>query len=164
MTQSEKLKPVSQFPERAPVVAQPEGKRKSQDYHTSENYKAESQTLESKGLYDIPPVAAPLSLPAYSDVNYKKIEHVLEDGLGDYFFQMNPSDRQKFKIKGEETAIAIAKLIAEPKLKLKKVISFLRSWLKLVPGINRFFLEQTVKIKTDKILKIAEEEKKNYFL
>ena len=34
-------------------------------------------------------------------------------------------------------------------------MSLIREWLKVIPGINKFFLEQTVKIKTDKIINRA---------
>jgi hypothetical protein len=42
---------------------------------------------------------------------------------------------------------------------VKKILALIRDWLKLIPGVNRFFLEQEAKIKTDKILLAAEEKK-----
>jgi hypothetical protein len=42
----------------------------------------------------------------------------------------------------------------------KKIFVLIRAWLKIIPGVNRFFLEQEAKIKTDKILFVTEEEKK----
>ena len=36
--------------------------------------------------------------------------------------------------------------------KAKKIFQLILEWLKLLPGINRFFLEQEAKIKTDRII------------
>jgi len=30
------------------------------------------------------------------------------------------------------------------------------NWLKLIPGVNKFFLEQEAKIKTDEVLKLKQ--------
>jgi hypothetical protein len=40
------------------------------------------------------------------------------------------------------------------KFKARQVIDLLKKWLSLIPGINLYFLEQEVKIKTDKIMKM----------
>ena len=37
----------------------------------------------------------------------------------------------------------------------RKILKLIRSWLKLIPGVNKFFLEQEAKIKTDKIVDLA---------
>ncbi len=80
-----------------------------------------------------------------------KIEHIMEDGLVDAFREMTPVQQQEFKIKGEQTAIEIRHLMSQPKIKIKKIFELLLGWLKLIPGINRFFTEQEAKIKSDKI-------------
>jgi len=82
----------------------------------------------------------------------KKIEKILEENLADIFFSLSPQEQQNFKKRGEETASGIAKLISKPKVKVKKIVSLIRDWLKTIPGINRFFLEQEAKIKADKII------------
>lgn len=103
--------------------------------------------------YGAPPVLP--GAPAFGgEEKYRQIEGILEEDLGDIYFQLNPIDQQRFKIKGEETTRAIFYLLQKPKIKIKKIIDLIKNWLKLIPGINRFFLEQTAKIKTDKILSI----------
>ena len=86
------------------------------------------------------------------DQKFKKIESILEEDLGEVYFNLAPDKQQEFKVKGEEMTIKIISLLSKPKIKIKKVISLIRDWLKIIPGINVFFLEQVVKIKADKII------------
>lgn len=90
---------------------------------------------------------------------FKKIEEILEEDLSEVYFNLSPQKQQEFKIRGEETTIKILDLMSRPKIHIKKIIALIRDWLKVVPGINVFFLEQVVKIKADKI--INETSKKN---
>ncbi|MFA6422118.1 MAG: hypothetical protein WCV92_01865 [Candidatus Buchananbacteria bacterium] len=83
---------------------------------------------------------------------YKILESIMEEGLADMYAKMLPMDQQKFKQKGEETANLIITILSAPKVKIKKIFELLKSWLKMIPGVNRFFLEQMAKIKTDKIV------------
>ena len=85
----------------------------------------------------------------------KEIEKILEKDLGDIYVNLPPSAQQQFKIVGEETAVKINELFNKGKLKLKKIIDLVRGWLTLIPGVNRFFLEQEAKIKADEILKLS---------
>lgn len=82
----------------------------------------------------------------------KEVEHIMEEGLKDAFKELSPTEAQAFKIKGEETAREIRQLLKSTKVKIKKIFQLLFEWLKLLPGINTFFLEQEAKIKADKIM------------
>jgi hypothetical protein len=86
----------------------------------------------------------------------KDIENVLAKDLDDVFMSMTPAKRQEFKVEGEETARKINTMLDEAKIKIKKIIGLIRKWLNMVPGVNRFFLEQEVKIKTDEILRLKD--------
>jgi len=50
-------------------------------------------------------------------------------------------------------------MVGSFKIKARKVLHLIRDWLKIIPGINKYFLEQEAKIKTDKIIELAEQEK-----
>ena len=80
----------------------------------------------------------------------------MEQGLEDAFGELTPTQQQEFKLKGEETARKISDLIRQGKTKVKKIFELIFEWLKELPGINRFFLEQEAKIKADKIAKLEE--------
>jgi hypothetical protein len=85
---------------------------------------------------------------------YREIESALADGLEEVFLSMEPAAQQKFKQAGEEATRAISDLLEKGRSTARKIIEIIRKWLSLAPGINKFFLEQEAKIKTDKILEI----------
>ncbi len=95
---------------------------------------------------------AALPLATITAENYKKVEDILAEDLGELYFRLPPLKQREFKIKGEETTRAILRIIAQPKIKIKKIISLIKRWLAMLPGMNRFFLEQMAKIKADKII------------
>jgi len=84
------------------------------------------------------------------------IDSILSEGLNEIFLQMKEQEQKDFKKKGEETVAKINALLNQTKVKVNKIISLIREWLKMIPGVNKFFLEQEVKIKADKILKIKD--------
>ena len=84
----------------------------------------------------------------------KEIEKVLEKDLGDIYVSLPPEKQRQFKIVGEQTADAINDLFNKGKITIKKIVDLIRKWLSLIPGVNKFFLEQEIKIKADEILKI----------
>jgi hypothetical protein len=85
-----------------------------------------------------------------------QIEKVMEEGLKDAYNELTPIQKQEFKIKGEEIAWEIRNLLKSAHVQVKKVVRLILAWLKMLPGVNRFFLEQEAKIKTDKILALKE--------
>lgn len=88
------------------------------------------------------------------DPALQRIEDIMGEDLTDAFLKLSPERQQKFKEKGEETASKIQQIIEGAKVNTKKIFDLIRKWLKMIPGINRFFLEQEAKIKTDKILSL----------
>lgn len=90
----------------------------------------------------------------------KEIENILSEGLDPIYQNLPAAMREQFKKKGEETASKIEQIISHTKIAVKKILALIFEWLKIIPGVNRFFLEQESKIKTDKILVLAEKNKK----
>lgn len=82
------------------------------------------------------------------------IDNILAEGLNDIFLKMPPAKQAEFKKVGEETVTKINVLLSQARVRINKIIRLIRKWLNLVPGINKFFLEQEAKIKADKILQI----------
>jgi len=87
----------------------------------------------------------------------KDIEKILAEDLQDIYAKLDPDTRTKFKNTGEQTAIEINNLLDKAKFKAKEIVALIKKWLFMIPGLNRFFLEQEVKIKTDKIVKLRHE-------
>lgn len=84
----------------------------------------------------------------------KEIESILAQDLEDFYLSMGEEKRMEFKIVGEKTARIINTMIETGKFQAKKIIELIRKWLSIVPGINKFFVEQQAKIKTDRIMRI----------
>ena len=117
-----------------------------------------------------PIVTQPISTPKISprrpvtvltkDRLEKEIEEVLEEDLKDLYAAMPPDKQKLFRAKGEETSSAVRTLVQAAHINAKKIFQLIRTWLVILPGVNRFFLEQVAKIKTDKVLLVTEEEKR----
>ncbi len=87
------------------------------------------------------------------------IEKILSEDLEQTYLSMPPRLQREFKKKGEETAAKIRELVRAAKIRAKKIVKLIVEWLKLIPRVNKFFLEQEAKIKTDRILAAAARKK-----
>lgn len=94
--------------------------------------------------------------PIVRDALTKEVENIMADGLQDTYKNMTAIQRQEFKMKGEEVAVAIRELLTHTKVKIKKIFVLVFEWLKLIPGVNIFFLEQEAKIKAERIMRLHE--------
>lgn len=92
--------------------------------------------------------------PVVKDPTVKSIESILEEDLGDTYKKMTPALQAKFRKEGERVAGLIAVMVHHAKINARIVLKLIVGWLKLIPGVNHFFLEQEAKIKTDRILKL----------
>jgi len=97
--------------------------------------------------------------PQTKTPQFQKIEHILEEDLKDYYSKMDDAHKNVFRIEGENTVRQIDTLITTAKATAKRILYLLQRWLRLIPRINSFFLEQEAKIKTDKIMEIMDEKK-----
>jgi hypothetical protein len=84
----------------------------------------------------------------------KQIESVLQDDLEEIYFNMDEAHRNLFKAEGERVSKEIEHVVTTGQNIAMKVLELIKGWLKLIPGVNKFFLEQEAKIKTDKIINI----------
>ena len=111
------------------------------------------------------PVAVPAPTPPVSDESSKQVDDyhqkrelaldsILSEGLAETFLAMPPAQQKIFKEEGEKTVKKINILLDAAKINIGKIAGLVRKWLSIIPGINRFFLDQEAKIKTDKIIKI----------
>lgn len=82
----------------------------------------------------------------------KKVESILSDGLADLYSNLPDNRKAEFKQKGEQTASQIVTLLQAAKVKVGKVVDLIKGWLTMIPGVNKFFLEQESKIKADRLL------------
>jgi len=98
-----------------------------------------------------------LTPPATPEVERQvEIERILEEDLATVYFNLPEDKKEKFRLQGEQAAWQINKLLTATKLKAQKIISLIKNWLLLIPGVNRFFLEQEAKLKADEIIKLKD--------
>lgn len=85
----------------------------------------------------------------------RAIEKVLSQGLEQIYSGLDKAAQKTVKRVGEETARQIEILLESGKSAAKKILRLIRAWLAKIPGVNKFFLEQESKIKTDRIMAMA---------
>ena len=93
-------------------------------------------------------------IDAQGQTQLKQVESILSAGLDNIFLTMDSATQVRFKAKGEETTQQINNLINSGKIKLKKVIELIIEWLRIIPKVNTYFLEQEAKIKADAIIQM----------
>ncbi|MDO8593098.1 MAG: hypothetical protein Q7R92_05035 [bacterium] len=101
------------------------------------------------------PAAAPIGAAAAPfNKRQKQIENVLAKDLAEVYLSLPPEKQREFKRAGEETAGKINQLLARAKVKIGEIVKLIVKWLALIPGVNKYFLEQSAKIKADEIVKM----------
>lgn len=83
------------------------------------------------------------------------VERILEESLGETYASLPPAVQAKFRAEGERVAGRIAVMLRGARVRAREVLELITGWLKIIPGVNRFFLIQEAKIKTDRILALA---------
>jgi len=105
--------------------------------------------------------AAPAAPVPQKDATTLGVERILEEDLAETYAKMKPALKAKFRKEGERVTARIVAMVRDAKVKAREVLQLISNWLKLIPGANRFFLIQEAKIKTDKIVAMGEETKRN---
>lgn len=101
------------------------------------------------------PSLAPIAQVEEDEIS-KDIETILSEDMEEIYKNLPEKLQGDFKKKGEETAQEIKNIISQTKIVVSKILALIRNWLLMVPGVNKFFLEQKSKVKTGKILNLAE--------
>ena len=148
--------PIAEQPPRRPETAQ-EGPEQRGAFEVPAP--VQERAAETAAAPAAAAAPAPSATPA-KDPTVAAVESVLEEGLADTYKQMPPELRKKFRAEGERVGRELAGMVASLKVKVGQALKLITGWLKMIPGVNRFFLEQEAKIKTDRILALAEEERR----
>jgi len=147
-----------------PVEVSPEKKievRPETRPETGAEQEVEGETDRQK-YAPLPPTQAQVAPALVKDPEIVRIESILSEHLDELYLLMTPEQQMAFRVKGEETASKIDKLLKDVKVKVKEILNLIKDWLKLLPGINKFFLEQEAKIKTDRLLNMREQKFSSY--
>ncbi|MFA6537545.1 MAG: hypothetical protein WCT18_04085 [Patescibacteria group bacterium] len=88
--------------------------------------------------------------------NLQQIEKILSEGLDDLYKTLPDNRKAEFRQEGEVVARKIEVLLTATKIKVSQIIKVIVGWLRMIPGVNKFFLEQSTKIKVDELLELKE--------
>lgn len=105
------------------------------------------------------PSASPLAPASAADPRVgvlKQVEALLSEGLQQLYLSLPEGRRTAFKQKGEHIANTITDMIVYGKAKVKEIWLLITSWLGTISGVNKYYVEQEIKIKTDRIMEYAE--------
>jgi len=109
-----------------------------------------------------PTISIPAAVPAVGgspfDQRQKQVEGLMSKGLEEIYLSLPPEKRAEFKRAGEETALKVNQLLEKTKVNIGKIVNLIKKWLSLLPGVNKMFLEQEAKIRTDEIIKLRKKE------
>ena len=140
--------------ERMPSPEKKIERRDSRRIHKIEQPPADERPIQPWPMLDSqtqPSAPRPL---AAGKQQIKEIKSILSEDISKIFFNLSETQKQKIRLEGEVVAKQISGLLNQLKVQAKKIADLIRCWLILIPGINKFFLEQEVKIKTDKLLNL----------
>jgi len=145
--------------EKIPVPVNPAEKLISPEKKIENIPVVPEKKAEEKSPAEILVAGNAMSVPtpqSYQAARAKEIDLILSEGLNEIFLKMKPAEQKAFQKKGEEMVLKINELLNQTKVKINKIISLIREWLAMVTGINKFFIEQEVKIKADKIMQLKD--------
>ncbi|MFH0815164.1 MAG: hypothetical protein V1902_03770 [Candidatus Falkowbacteria bacterium] len=139
----------------APKKEAPSSVERAEDLAVAEADKKEAELIEQQTSPE------EMITPAGPAISQKSpyivaVESILEEDLKDLYVNLPENKKQAFKKEGERVANKIEKIIQSAKVSVSKIISLIRNWLLMIPGVNKLFLEQEAKIKADKILAVKE--------
>jgi len=97
-------------------------------------------------------------LPEPKPAQLKQIEGILSENIKEAFLNMSPEQQIKFKEEGEKVADSIFQMFESAKIQVKKIVDLISGWLKRLPGVNKYFIEQESKIKADKIINLTKQD------
>lgn len=120
----------------------------------SEKKPAPEQVKE--GLTGSASPAAAVAAIIPKDPMIAKIEQIMIEDVEAEYKKMTPGQQAQFRQAGEETAGLIRVLLNKTKVNIKKIVKLIIKWLKLISGVNRYFLMQEAKIKADKIVSLKD--------
>ncbi len=108
------------------------------------------QTLENEAHVPAPEVhEAPIAQPVVvKDEMLRGVETILSADLNEIYLNLPEAKRPDFKFKGEQVAYQVKQMLESGKAQAHKILDLILEWLRMIPGVNRFYLEKDAEIKT----------------
>lgn len=113
--------------------------------------------VHERPLSSLPSVANTQTGPTETHLSAEQVravETILEENLQAVFKSLDANQQIEFKSRGEATTRKIVELMSAVKFKVKEITQAIVRWLRFIPGVSDFFVEQEAKIKTDKLIEL----------
>ncbi len=88
------------------------------------------------------------------EIILENVENILSKGLDNIFLTMDQATQITFKTEGERAAKEITSILQKTKFKVKEIIDVIFKWLRIIPQVNKYYIEQEAKIKADVIMEL----------
>ncbi len=156
----QKIKEKPNTPEQS--VEQPTTPEQSVEQPTTPEQPIEQQqpveqpTTPEQPVPQVAPVVPPTTAQNISsqEIILEGVENILSKGLDDVFLSMDQATQSTFKTRGEETAKEITTILQKAKFKVREIIDSIFKWLRIIPQVNKYYIEQEAKIKADAIMEL----------
>lgn len=155
--------PIVPAPEAGPaavpeIESSPEGERTPESSREGSESTASKDEMVSEPAVQV--AVAKTTVPASElarDPLLIEVENKLSDGLWDAYKSMDPGLRARFKAEGERIAAVARDGIVSGRLATEKILDMIVKWLRMIPRVDRWFLVQDAKLKTDAIVRMSEQ-------
>ena len=146
---------VLENPEEQPLEQDEQAIEQSAE-HMDDVLHAEGRQGEGVGVVTPSTTSQTAAPPIEKDELVIEVEKILEDGVGAFYDSLPPDAKPIFRARGEAVAREIADMVRTLKIHVKRIVVLITDWLKSIPGVNKYFLEQEAKIKADRIVQLIE--------
>ncbi len=156
--------PVEESADSSSVAADRKTYEQSAEYEDAILHAEAGTELEAAQATHVAPVKPPApaaQVQGEKDEVVIEVEKILEEGIGPFYASLPPEAKPVFKKRGEEVATQIAEMVRRMHLKVRKVVRLIAEWLKMIPGVNAYFLEQEAKIKADMLKELIDARKED---
>lgn len=165
----EALKKFAETPPLQPIAPHQEVSSDQADKEALSQYAKEKPPLAVQPNILAPQETAPVGpMPTEAEVKALEkdqvaieVEKLLEKDLANTYTALPDKIKPFFKSHGEKIAQTVTGMIKNNTFDGGIVMDMVDEWLKLVPKSNSFYLEQEAKLKTDALVKYAENAIKN---
>lgn len=146
------VSPIKSAPEKKPETREQQPEREKAEPKESV-HSGEEKESSLPATTVVPPKNDQPLVPVKEE-EIVKIENIMEEGIGDLYMSMDDQHKQLLKAAGETTAFRISEQLGKAKVNVQRIFELIKNWLTMIPGVNKWFVVQESKIKTDKIIQL----------
>ena len=158
---------MAEQPNKEQVPQQPQKQEEGKDdfsvEQAFEGVPAPSEVKEPKA--PAAQIPAPASIPqtdtpqvtSRKSETLHRIEDIMSEDMTAIYKELPPDVKAQFKEQGEVVAKEVEGMMFKVKVHSKTVFKLVFGWLRIIPHVNKYFLRQEAKLKTDELMKLKDQ-------